>query len=55
MFNYTLIIPHYRSVDTLHRLLLSIPDRNDIQILVIDDNSSLDEDEFKRLPLFAFA
>ncbi|WP_278632143.1 glycosyltransferase family 2 protein [Parabacteroides goldsteinii] len=55
MINYTIIIPHYRSINTLRRLLLSIPDRDDIQILVIDDNSNLDKEEFKRLPLFVFA
>ena len=55
MINYTIIIPHYRSVDTLRRLLSSIPDRNDIQILVIDDNSNLNEDEFKQLPSFVCA
>ncbi len=52
MINYTIIIPHYKSLDTLPRLLSSIPDRHDIQVVVIDDNSGLKKDDFKSLPSF---
>jgi glycosyltransferase involved in cell wall biosynthesis len=38
---YSIIIPHQDSLDLLKRALLSIPDREDIQIIVID-NSTLD-------------
>lgn len=39
MFNYTFIIPHKNIPDLLIRCLLSIPKREDVQIIVIDDNS----------------
>ena len=55
MINYTIIVPHYKSLDTLPRLLLSIPDRIDIQIVVIDDYSQLDKDKFNCLPVFKSA
>ena len=34
---YSIIIPHRDSLVLLERALLSIPDRNDIQIIVIDN------------------
>ncbi len=37
--NYSIIIPHYKSPDLLMRCLASIPVREDIQVLVIDDCS----------------
>ena len=37
--NYTVIIPHYNSLGLLEKCVKSIPDRSDIQIIVIDDNS----------------
>jgi len=36
---YTVIIPHYNSYELLQRLLSSIPVRNDIQVVVVDDHS----------------
>ena len=41
--NYTFIIPHHNCPDLLARCLSSIPQRDDIQIIVVDDNS--DEDK----------
>lgn len=39
----TFIIPHYNTNPSyLHRLINSIPDRKDLEILIIDDNSSSD-------------
>ena len=38
--NYTFIIPHKDSPDLLRRCINSIPNRDDIQIVVVDDNSS---------------
>ena len=49
---YTIIIPHYNLIDLLPRALFSIPDRPDIQILVVDDNSGIDEDRFHVLNTF---
>lgn len=42
-FNYSVIIPHYNTPDLLYKCLDSIPVRNDIQVIVVDDNS--DEDK----------
>lgn len=39
MINYSIIIPHYNTPDLLARCLRSIPQRDDIQVIVVDDNS----------------
>ena len=39
MLNYSIIIPHKNCPDLLKRLLDSIPERDDVQIIVVDDNS----------------
>ncbi|WP_164885372.1 glycosyltransferase family 2 protein [Geovibrio thiophilus] len=39
MINLSIIIPHYNSVDSLIKLLNSIPDQEDVQVIVIDDKS----------------
>ncbi|WP_072054756.1 glycosyltransferase family A protein [Aliivibrio fischeri] len=38
---YSVIIPHYNSVDSLRVLLASIPRRKDIEVIVIDDSSDV--------------
>lgn len=38
--NYTIIIPHYNNPHLLRRCLASIPNREDVQIIVVDDCSS---------------
>jgi glycosyltransferase involved in cell wall biosynthesis len=43
MINYSFIIPHRNSPELLNRCLNSIPKREDIEIIVVDDNS--DEDK----------
>lgn len=43
MINYSFIIPHHNCPELLERCLNSIPQRRDIQIIVVDDNS--DEDK----------
>lgn len=40
--NYSVIIPHYNCVSLLTRCLNSIPDRDDLEIIVVDDNSSIE-------------
>ena len=40
---YTFIIPHHNCPDLLDRCISSIPQRNDIQIIVVDDNSDVDK------------
>lgn len=52
MYNYSIIIPHYKIIKLLERCLNSIPDRPDIQIIVVDDNSGIDKTEFKKLNRF---
>lgn len=42
---FSIIIPHFRSVDLLIKLLHTIPMQDDIEIYVIDDNSGLTNDE----------
>ena len=41
--NYSIIIPHKNCPDLLSRCLSSIPDREDVQIIVVDDNSDNDK------------
>ena len=43
MINYSFIIPHHNSLELLKRCVKSIPQRDDIQIIIVDDNS--DEQE----------
>lgn len=39
--NLSIIIPHYNTPDLLEKLIRSIPVDKDIQIVVVDDNSSM--------------
>ena len=43
MINYSFIIPHHNSPLLLNRCLDSIPQREDIEIIVVDDNSDPDK------------
>jgi glycosyltransferase involved in cell wall biosynthesis len=43
---FSIIIPHKNTPKLLRRCLESIPRRDDIQIIIIDDNSNKDIDEF---------
>ena len=43
MINYSFIIPHHNVPDLLNRLLDSIPQRDDIEVIVVDDNSDDDK------------
>ncbi len=36
----SVVIPHYNSPDALRKLILSIPDRPEVQVVVVDDNST---------------
>lgn len=45
MYNYSVVIPHYNSSSTLKRMLDSIPQRDDIQIIVVDDCSCQEEQD----------
>lgn len=50
MLNYSVIIPHKNVPHLLSRCLLSIPVRDDIEIIVVDDNSSTDCVDFEEFP-----
>ena len=41
--NYSFIIPHKNCPDLLQRCVDSIPERDDVQIIVVDDNSDADK------------
>lgn len=47
---FSIIIPHHNIPDLLQRCLDSIPDRNDVQILVVDDNSDPSIVDFSNFP-----
>lgn len=49
-YNFSLIIPHHNCPDLLDICINSVPIRNDLQIIVIDDNSDADKKphEFNR-------
>lgn len=48
--NYSIIIPHKNIPNLLQRCLNSIPRRNDIQVIVVDDNSDENKVDFKHFP-----
>ena len=52
MINFSIIIPHKNSVDLLKRCLNSIPLREDIEIIVVDDDSNLSDEDYAKLNSF---
>lgn len=51
MYDVSIIIPHFNSVISLKKLLLSIPRKENIQVIVVDDKSDKDLDAYKQLKL----
>ena len=49
---YSVIIPHYKSLDLLVKCIGSIPLREDIQVIVVDDNSGIPEEYFTKEECF---
>ena len=47
MFRYSIIIPHYNRIKKLTDLIKTIPDRSDIQLIIVDDNTFEHFDEFE--------
>lgn len=43
MFEFSIIIPHYKSIDLLEKLILSIPKKKNIQVIVVDDSGQKSE------------
>lgn len=50
MYNYTVIIPHKNCPNLLKRALDSIPLREDIQTIIVDDNSDPNKVDFGNFP-----
>lgn len=50
MINYSIIIPHKNIPDLLQRCLDSIPERDDVQVIVVDDNSDESKVDFNHFP-----
>ena len=48
MYSYSVIIPHHNCPDLLRRLIDSIPERKDIQIIVVDDASDPNVVDFSK-------
>jgi len=46
---YSIIVPHYNTSDYLSKLLSTIPKRSEIQVLVIDDNSTIEEEKLRQV------
>lgn len=46
MIYYSFIIPHHNTPNLLNRCLESIPQREDIEIIIVDDNSDADKKPF---------
>ncbi|MBQ7180168.1 MAG: glycosyltransferase family 2 protein [Bacteroidaceae bacterium] len=50
MHNYSVIIPHHNIPALLQRCLDSIPPHDDMQVIVVDDNSSPQTVDFRHFP-----
>ena len=50
IYKYSIIIPHKNVPDLLQRCLDSIPKRDDIQIIIVDDNSDSTIVDFEHFP-----
>ena len=42
-YTYSFIIPHKNCPNLLQRCVDSIPERDDVQVIVVDDNSDADK------------
>ena len=49
-FDFSVIIPHYNNAGDLQRCLASIPSRDDLQVIIVDDNSDPALVDFSRFP-----
>lgn len=47
---YSVVIPHYNNADDLKRCLASIPSREDLEVIVVDDNSDPAKVDFDHFP-----
>ena len=51
MINYSIIIPHRNIPELLVRCIESIPERGDIQVIVVDDNSDDTNNYYEKYPV----
>lgn len=49
-YKYTIIIPHKNTPELLQRCLDSIPQRDDLQVIIVDDNSDSKVVDFNHFP-----
>ena len=49
-YNYSIIIPHKNIPKLLQRCLDSIPQRDDVQVIIVDDNSDPSIVDFEKFP-----
>lgn len=49
-YNFSIIIPHKNTPELLKRCVSSIPRRDDVQIIIVDDNSDPDKVDFEHFP-----
>lgn len=49
-YDFSIIIPHYNDEQNLRRCLSSIPQRDDLQIIVVDDNSDPTKVDYDHFP-----
>ena len=50
MLGYSIIIPHYNNAEDLRRCLASIPSREDLEVIIVDDNSNPEKVDFAHFP-----
>ena len=50
MLDYSVIIPHYNDAEDLERCLASIPVRDDLEVIVVDDDSDPGKVDFEHFP-----
>ena len=48
--NYSVVIPHFNNADDLKRCLASIPSREDLEVIIVDDNSNPAKVDFAHFP-----
>lgn len=49
-FNYTIVIPHKNTPDLLQKCIDSVPVRDDVQVVIVDDNSDPSIVDFDHFP-----
>lgn len=50
MIEFSIIIPHHNIPNLLQRCLDSIPERDDLEVIIVDDNSSTSKVDFQTFP-----